>query len=670
LLFNDVVIVPFADCCCLPQVDFAIPLVTNVKCAKLFIEALARRPALDISNVDYKTSHRAVILPGLVDTQAFAPGIAMPGGSADVAKATQAALRSGFTMVQFIPSVPSAGIEDATSLQVARNNAARSAAIDYAFAVAATPQNSTLFSDEVLSGGARSLFIPFNRLTGADVNKIAAVSTHFGAWPTDKPIVTDAKNTDLASILLLASLHNRGIHVTGVTSKGDIQLIALSKEKSLRVTCDVSVYCLFLSQDDFPNVTCLPTAEDQQALWEHLDVVDTFSIGTVPYQLAQETGNTWAPGAGIEEGLHLLLSAVNEGRLELEDVTKRLYDTPRSIFGLPEQDDTYVEVEIDRRTTLSPPSDYWSPVANRTFYGSIHRLVFQGQTVLLDGKILSKVTLGEDISSDIGPMPMTKRKLTREGRFSFTATRPSLSSLALPHSMATISTQTADQLRSPTVGPQSASALGRSPPSTHAARSPPLKGVEPALQPSLMSLSAPQAAAPQPPTPLPTLSSFVSDPAFFRRHILSVRQFTRNDLHALFNIAHEMRVQVERGAAIDVLRGRVLCTLFYEPSTRTSASFEAAISRLGGRAVAVSADRSSVTKGETLADTVRTLGCYADAIVLRHPAPGSAQLASKYSPVPIINAGDGIGEHPTQVGFFLLADGDGYVGLDADEAIF
>jgi carbamoyl-phosphate synthase / aspartate carbamoyltransferase len=109
-----------------------------------------------------------------------------------------------------------------------------------------------------------------------------------------------------------------------------------------------------------------------------------------------------------------------------------------------------------------------------------------------------------------------------------------------------------------------------------------------------------------------------------------------------------MRLQVERSGTVDILRGKVLCMLFYEPSTRTSASFEAAMKRCGGDVVSVAADRSSVQKGETLQDTIRTLACYGDAVVLRHPDVGSAQLAAKYSPVPILNAGDGIGEHPTQ----------------------
>jgi carbamoyl-phosphate synthase/aspartate carbamoyltransferase len=120
-------------------------------------------------------------------------------------------------------------------------------------------------------------------------------------------------------------------------------------------------------------------------------------------------------------------------------------------------------------------------------------------------------------------------------------------------------------------------------------------------------------------------------------------------MYDLFSLAHEMRLQVERNGTLDILKGKVLCTLFYEPSTRTSSSFDAAMKRCGGEVVQVTADTSSVSKGETLPDTIRTLACYGDAIVIRHPEVGSAQLAAKFSPVPILNAGDGTGEHPTQV---------------------
>ena len=156
------------------------------------------------------------------------------------------------------------------------------------------------------------------------------------------------------------------------------------------------------------------------------------------------------------------------------------------------------------------------------------------------------------------------------------------------------------------------------------------------------------AAAPLPPSVSPPLAVQLYHRNLSRRHILSVKQFGRDDLHALFAVAQEMRFHVERYGMLDVLRGRVMCTLFFEESTRTSASFEAAMARCGGQVITVNTLRSSVAKGETLADTVRTLGCYGDVIVLRHPAVGSSQEAAKFSPVPILNAGDGIGEHPTQ----------------------
>ncbi|KAK1759343.1 protein pyrABCN [Echria macrotheca] len=145
------------------------------------------------------------------------------------------------------------------------------------------------------------------------------------------------------------------------------------------------------------------------------------------------------------------------------------------------------------------------------------------------------------------------------------------------------------------------------------------------------------------------LQNLLAAPSPFKRaHVLSVKQYTRADLHLLFAVAQEMRLGVSRHGVLDVLRGRVLCTLFYEPSTRTSASFDTAMQRLGGRTVAIATSHSSVQKGETLQDTLRTLACYGDAIVLRHPDEKSVDVARKYSPVPVINGGNGSKEHPTQ----------------------
>ncbi len=134
-------------------------------------------------------------------------------------------------------------------------------------------------------------------------------------------------------------------------------------------------------------------------------------------------------------------------------------------------------------------------------------------------------------------------------------------------------------------------------------------------------------------------------------HIIKSQQFNREILERIFKTADKMQSIVEDGGS-NFLAGKRITTLFYEPSTRTRASFEAAISFLGGICMFSTENArefSSAAKGETLEDTIRTLCCYhPDAIIIRHPEVGSAQRAASVSTVPIINAGDGAGQHPTQ----------------------
>ncbi len=142
----------------------------------------------------------------------------------------------------------------------------------------------------------------------------------------------------------------------------------------------------------------------------------------------------------------------------------------------------------------------------------------------------------------------------------------------------------------------------------------------------------------------------VADNPLLGQDILSVSQFTPEILDYIFARTDEMREMVRRIGRADLLRAYTAACIFYEPSTRTSSSFIAAMERLGGSVIPITSgvEFSSVSKGETLADTVRVLEQYADAIVLRHPEIGSAKTAADYASVPVINAGDGAGEHPTQ----------------------
>jgi len=131
------------------------------------------------------------------------------------------------------------------------------------------------------------------------------------------------------------------------------------------------------------------------------------------------------------------------------------------------------------------------------------------------------------------------------------------------------------------------------------------------------------------------------------RHLIEPRDFAVEELELLYALAG--RMEDDEVHFRDSCRGRILATLFFEPSTRTRLSFEAAMMRLGGSCVGFAEPGSSSTsKGESLADTVRTVGCYSDMIVMRSPKEGAALLASRYSTVPVVNAGDGGHHHPTQ----------------------
>lgn len=131
------------------------------------------------------------------------------------------------------------------------------------------------------------------------------------------------------------------------------------------------------------------------------------------------------------------------------------------------------------------------------------------------------------------------------------------------------------------------------------------------------------------------------------RHLIESNDFTLSEQEEIFVLADSIIASQE--SYLDTCKGKLLATLFYEPSTRTRFSFEAAMLRLGGQVVGFSEPKSSsVSKGESISDTIRTIGCYADIAVMRHPKEGAPRLASKASNIPVINAGDGGHQHPTQ----------------------
>lgn len=572
-------------------VDYSVPLVTNVKCTKLLVEALAREASLSVSNVDAQTFHRNAILPGLINILSYV------SDSERIGEVSKTSLASGFTFNTFLQiSSDDATASDSTKFEDTVDEASDTSYIDFSVSVVANSLNSEVAAECAEDSGY--LFMPFNDVIS---NKVASVTAHFSCWPESKPIVSDAKGSDLASVLLVATLNNRSVHVTGVSSKEDLDLIKMAKSKNPRVTCDVAVHSLFLSQNEIPNVSALPTEKDQDYLWSSLADIDCFLVGILPTLIASEAKKQPDPGVGISEVLPLLMSAVKQQRLAVEDIVQRFHDNPARIFGIPRQDAS-IEIDLDRPAAVTAQSyDF------KNLIGTVDRVTLNDETVCVDAKVLTQSGIGNNEArprarfGSVTLMPHSPTP-TRKERVSFAEQRPHIIKQEVSKD----------------------------------------KGFE-KLGSELVS---------QPPVSLgeknELLNYIRNNNVFLRNSIVSVEDFTRSDLHLLFTVAQELRLAVERQGVLNLLQGRVLATMFYEPSTRTSASFDAAMQRLGGRVIPVSVSSSSVKKGETLQDSIRTLACYVDAIVLRHGSEDSADVAKKYSPVPIINGGNGSKEHPTQ----------------------
>jgi len=134
-----------------------------------------------------------------------------------------------------------------------------------------------------------------------------------------------------------------------------------------------------------------------------------------------------------------------------------------------------------------------------------------------------------------------------------------------------------------------------------------------------------------------------------KKHIISIRDFSRDEIDFILKKSAVMEKRLLSNKSLNLMKGKLLANLFFEPSTRTRMSFETAMKRLGGKTIGFNiAEISSEVKGETIADTVRVVEGYADIIVIRHPAEGAARLASENVGIPLINGGDGANQHPTQ----------------------
>lgn len=365
-------------------------------------------------------------LPGLID-----PHVHMrePGGEhkEDWDSGTAAALAGGFTLVLAMPNTKPP-VTDAASLELALSAARGKARCDYAQFLGAGPDNAEAAAG--LAGRAAGLKMYLDQTYGPlRLDDMTLWMQHFERWPAEMPIVAHAESRSMAAVLLLAQLFDRPVHIAHVSLREEIQLIRKAKECGLKVTCEVAPHHLLPPSPYFAEMgrgqgegqnsvnlgegqgggrlevrPRLNTPADRQALWEALDVIDCFATDHAPHTLAEKDGPNPPPGfPGLETALPLLLSAVHAGRLTLDDVILRCHTNPRRIFNLPDQPDTWIEIDPDAEWTIRAANSFtrcgWTPYEGMTVRGRVERVMLHGQEAYRGGKVTAVPGTGRNVKA-------------------------------------------------------------------------------------------------------------------------------------------------------------------------------------------------------------------------------------------------------------------------------
>jgi len=345
-------------------------------------------------------------LPGLIDVHVH---LREPGGEQkeDMTSGSAAALNGGVTMLLDMPNTNPPIVGQAT-LALKQQLADQKALCDVGFYVGATEANAQEAAD--LAGQAVGLKVYLDQTYGPlQMRNLAALLAHFRAWPAGRPIAVHAEGLSAAIAIGLARSFGRRLHLCHVSLADEIALVRAAKESGAALTCEVTPHHLFLTEADARRLgpygemkPPLATEADRAALWANLDVVDCIATDHAPHTRAEKDGGAPPPGVpGLETMLPLLLTAVADGRLTVERLVELTHETPRQIFCLPAQRETWVEVDPEARYTLSSRNLRtrcgWTPFEGWPVQGQVRRVVLHGWVVMEDGQIRAEPGLGQAV---------------------------------------------------------------------------------------------------------------------------------------------------------------------------------------------------------------------------------------------------------------------------------
>ena len=349
-------------------------------------------------------------LPGFIDPHVH---VREPGQThkEDWDTATQAALAGGVTMILAMPNTQPP-VFDAHTLDLALNAAQQKARCDYAQFVGAGPDNADLLP--ALASKAAGLKMYLDSTFGElRLDDMTLWMPHFKNYPRADPIVLHSESRTMAAGILFAAIYDRPVHIAHISLKEEVLLIKAAKERGLKVTCEVCPHHLFLSREDIPAISDghpgrgevrprLATKEDVDALWKNMDVIDCFATDHAPHTLTEKDSDNPPPGfPGLETLLPLLLTAVEHRRLSLDDLVQKSVVNPRKIFNLPDQPETWVEVDENAEYEIKASEQFtrcgWTPFEGWKVKGRLRKVVLRGKTAFEEGIVLAEAGAGKNI---------------------------------------------------------------------------------------------------------------------------------------------------------------------------------------------------------------------------------------------------------------------------------
>ncbi len=350
-------------------------------------------------------------LPGLIDPHVH---VREPGQThkEDWDTATQAALAGGITVIFGMPNTKPPIFDEAT-LDLALASAKEKARCDYAQFVGAGPNNAAAVAEVARRSAGLKMYLDstFGELR---LDDMSLWMPHFAQFPKEMPIILHSESRTMAAGILFAAIYDRPVHIAHLSLKEEILLVKAAKEKGIKVTCEVAPHHLFMRsevcshergiksegrQEVRPRLT---EQKDIDALWANMDVIDCFATDHAPHTIEEKDSDTPPPGfPGLETALPLLLTAADEDRLTVDDIVERMYTNPKKIFNIPEQVETWVEVDEDAKYEIRSAEQFtkcgWTPFEGWQVKGRVTRVVLRGQDAFKDGEILAPRGYGRDI---------------------------------------------------------------------------------------------------------------------------------------------------------------------------------------------------------------------------------------------------------------------------------